>query len=291
MARHPDYATKKQYVHPRQQRAARRHSIVQHRLVGACAVVLLLLAVANVGPVLSQLPISNIIVNGTKLITSNQVVALVREQMQTKRLYVLPQQLGVFFDTRQLRERLQQEFPFASWTVKKNVTGTVSVDVFERQPKIVWASGGQLWYVDADGVAFLPVVTSQSSVSTTSELAIVRHQIQDDGLPVVEDEVGLTMQAGLSPIPREIVSFIRTAADMFRSGRIEGLSPAISYRYHVPTHRLTMMTVAGYAVYLSSTEPLDDQVAKLKAVLAEGVGRRKNLQYIDVRFGQKVFYQ
>jgi len=57
--------------------------------------------------------------------------------------------------------------------------------------------------------------------------------------------------------------------------------------------RFEAKTLEGFQIYFNFQEDLDWQLTKLKAVLEEEISqeRRKNLEYIDVRFGNFAPYK
>lgn len=283
-----DYS-RKSYVRPRRRRQLLAAGLLKRRWWQALAVALVLVAVLNVGSKAARWSVSAVQVHGAKLIAADQVAAAVREQVTKRRWLVLPQRVKAFFDLGALRQTLERRFPFASWQVDKDAGGAVLVTVRERQAELVWVAQGKTFYADANGLLFSNV-SAASSAEDASD-AVIRHQALVEGLPVVVDESSESASLGTVALTAPTVGFIRAVADAVSNGRMKLPTAVTGYRFDRKSFRLTVQTIAGYDIFFASHQPIDEQLAKLNVAMQQGIGRRKDLDYLDVRFGQKVFYQ
>ena len=276
-------------VRPRRRRQLRAAGLPRRRWWQALAWAVAVVAVLNAGSRAVHWSVSAVQVQGAKLIPADQVVAAVREQLTKRRWLVLPQRVKAFFDLGALRQTLERQFPFAHWQVEKAAGGAVLVTVQERQAQLVWVVQGKPLYVDANGVLFSEV--SAASRADGASGAVIRHQALLEGLPVVVDESLESASVGTAVLNAPSVRFIRAVADAVANGRMKLPTAVTGYRYDRKSFRLAVHTIAGYDVFFASHQPLDEQLEKLNVAMQQGIGRRKDLDYLDVRFGQKVYYR
>ncbi len=280
------------YAHKRFTRPRRRLSRGMGRAAGMAAfLTLLLVGLLNLPTVVTQLPIQSISVTGARVISAEQVAQFITAQIKERRWAVFPQRLAVFFSPRQTEAKLREHFPFASWSVKRNWLGGISVNVQERDPRLVWVSASGAWYLDDDGVAFTSVPAAPG-IPTASEkaLAIKRLQPLDHALPVVVDESGAPVPSNQPVITAATLAFIREVAKFLEAAGPWSTS-VTRFRYHPRAYKLTAETADNLEIYFASDQPLAEQLAKLQTVITQGIHKRPGLRYVDVRFGQKVFYQ
>lgn len=261
------------------------------RVVQALCFAAIVIVAANVVPVLTRSTITAVHVEGAKYIDSGRIVALVQKQLRQRSFTLLPQQVSGFFDVRKMRNELRREFPFANWFVDKDTQGAVSIMVQERQAEVVWQSKGKLFYVDSMGQAFAEVTSKDQSTGVNGSLQVIRHEISGDALPLVLDELSGSVTLGDAPLSADVVQFVTSAAEALGDILSKQASPVVNFSYDRSTRRLAIHTVEGFAIYFSSDQPIAEQIEKIRTVIAQGITKKNSLQYIDVRFGQKVFYQ
>jgi len=55
--------------------------------------------------------------------------------------------------------------------------------------------------------------------------------------------------------------------------------------------QLTMVTTQGWYVIFRTTDSANDQIARLALLLQNKITDRDQLEYIDLRFGEKTFFK
>lgn len=285
-----DYCNKR-FERPVERRARQGRRPLSVRVVQAAVLAVGVIAVANIVPKVAKTTMTAIRITGAKYIDSARVIALAQSRLRESRFALLPQQVAAYFDVRRIRHELQKEFPFASWLVSRDDQGGLRIAVHERSAQLVWQSQGKLYYLDQSGQAFAEVISKQRTGDPESPLEVIRHEIAGDGLPIIQDALGRSVNLGAIPLTADVVEFIVTAADTLGNLLSKQASPVVGYAYDASTRQLTVHTVAGYDFYLTSDQSVDEQCEKVRAAIAGGIPKNVGLQYIDVRFGQKIFYQ
>ncbi len=145
------------------------------------------------------------------------------------------------------------------------------VQVSERQPSLVWKTGGQAYLLDADGS-----IISQINPSSSK-------------LPAVTDNTNLPVKAGDRVVPAAFVGFcqelIGTMAQTTGVG-VTGLNvPDTTTEVYVTTNK-------GYVVKFDTTRTAKEGLAELNRLLVALKTQNKNpAQYIDLRIPNTAYYK
>jgi len=110
-----------------------------------------------------------------------------------------------FIDPAVVRERLESYPEIASAEVSLKWPARVEIHIQERVPVVSWMDGGRLWWISADGIAFLSQESDLSLPHLISSGAVL--QITDDPLePVVDPAIVQTVQ-NLTIVMPEVQEF------------------------------------------------------------------------------------
>ncbi|EKD49347.1 MAG: hypothetical protein ACD_63C00176G0005 [uncultured bacterium] len=158
--------------------------------------------------------------------------------------------------------------------VKKQYPDILKVYVVERDPVLVWESAGKKYYLDIDGVI-------SKDISGDLEFS----------LPIIKDESngGITPKEKL--VTKNFVEFVINLNDSFQ--RETGLEIAEFATSSPISREIKVKTKEGWYIYFTSERTIDSQYKKLLIVLNREIDkeRRKNLEYIDLRIKDKMFYK
>jgi cell division septal protein FtsQ len=247
--------------------------VVLFLLLGALAVV-----VTNQ---LTDLTITAVTVDGSEQINRQAVVALVETQLETQRFLVLAQRNLLFFSKRQLRQTLRENYAIESVTIDKDWPDTLHITFKEKPFAVVWVSGNQHYYVDFDGDVINQVGAENSFVIEPSGAGtqVVRRDLLSQRYPNVIDESGREVVVGQPAISSDQARWINDVAISHYTMR----SPA--------AEEITLSTQEGWQVHFNLNQSVQSQLQKLILTLQERVENRATLEYIDLRFGEKVFYK
>ncbi len=135
-----------------------------------------------------------------------------------------------------------------------------AIAVVERQPRMVWSDGGQLWGVDADGVIF-------PAEAAFTEAWVVRG-------PLPQDEDGLLAE------PARVA-----LAELWASG-IE-MSPELTY---MPSRGFVITDRRGWSVIVGQGAGMDERLQTLEVVAAHLEAQQVTPKFVDVRFPKAPYY-
>lgn len=227
-----------------------------------------------------SLRISHVTIIGSVTLSEERVRSEISSRLQKNVFGFLPRASYPLVQESDLVAALQNAFPrIRHATVTKYFPDTLMVAVSERS---VWGifcndlAGGQekvsCGYIDTDGFIF------ESAPHSVGSLIL---KIRSDQKNIVVPSQAFD--------PAWVEKLI-----LFRKKFAEALDISV-VAYELSTHisgEIHAITSEGFAVYLNQGDDIISRIETLRTVLAKEIqGKRNRLQYVDLRFGNKVFYK
>jgi len=191
----------------------------------------------------------------------------------------LPQKI-IFWDSRSIflanLERLDEEilnyFPqIGEVSIQRQFPDKLIISVQERKPIGVVKKDNNYFFIDKEGVVFEKINNQ-------------RNQWPEIIPPETDKDlkIGRTIiQKGLGSLIAEIEEELGKKEILLRSIKI------------VSSKRANVLTQEGWEIYFNLDDDISKQAFNLDLVLREKISpqERKNLEYIDLRFGNQIFYK
>jgi len=163
-----------------------------------------------------------------------------------------------------------------------------TITVTERQPRVVWDQGGQLWWVDADGVIFPAPSSSLPAGGNASSSP-----------PPIGGGEGGTVGGASSldeswvvrgPLPRDeegrLSERVRVAlAELWSAGA--DISPLL---YYTPDRGFVLTDSRGWRVIVGQGPGMDKRLQVLEWLAADLQARGLTPKFVDVRFFDAPYY-
>ena len=252
--------------------------------------------------------IGDIIIFGNQEISSQQIQDIARQEIYKKILGFLPKNNIFLIDTDALKQTILQEISQISRVVISNELAglqgaKLAIVIEERQPRAIVCRIGvptlvgysmeqspstnsslrlksglqpadqeifnQCFYVDKQGIAF------KSAPQTKGSLILQLAAPYD---------LSLGAEAVKPPVLRAVEQLKKSLAET-----VSGLS--IDYFIIISSQEIYAKTQAGWLIYFDINTDLSHQAQILKELLKQKITNTKNLEYIDLRLGEKVFYK
>lgn len=212
-----------------------------------------------------RLLINDVKVTGTQNLSPKEVQRLIRSNLSRNPWYATYFTVGGLNVNRTLPE---QEPRIKTATLKKTFPSSITVNIVERQPGVVWVSAGQNWEVDIEGV-------------------IIGAAGESKALATVLDTANIPVKPGDRVAPGRFVRFTQDIAEDLPEQtelKIEN--------FQVPesTSEVYVKTNKGYIIKFDTTRSASDQLRDLSIVLRNLKGKRPQ-QYIDLRVAGRAYYQ
>ena len=201
-----------------------------------------------------------------------QAESLVWEQADLSRLLLLSQSRLFVFSEKNLRETLEEQYAISSVKIIKKLPGTLAIRIIEKTPAAVWSEADSYYLIDAQGTIIRLVSGAVEGLPTlynNGEARVQEHSVSGD----------------LSPVG--------VAAEI--DHQLKSRFGLLAYQQlNVDNDRNTIKAVLknGGILLLATNEPLAPQFDRLELLLGGQLKDKvKTIHYIDLRFGDRVYYK
>ncbi len=219
--------------------------------------------------------VQRIIVVGNDSVSDERVEEQINLEKEGTVWGIFPSSNIFFFNTRRATARLMEEIvQIRQVEVKRQMPDVLKVYLEEREPALVWQTGEDEYYLDLEGVISKEI-----------------HGDPEFNLPKMRDESKREVQTKEKLVSKNFVEFSVDLAKTFQSEtglEYEELStPAPISR------EIRVRTKLGWYIYFTSERTLESQYQKLLLILNKELkkGQKENLEYIDLRIKDKIFYK
>lgn len=252
---------------------------VQWKLIGAAlGVVVILSGLTTFFFGHKWFVIQHVEVRGVEYIPAHELESTITAYTAQSALLFFRRSNRFLFSSDALVQSLEDQFAFSSVSVGLR-EGTIFIELKERTSNLFWKTQNRLFVVDLEGIVVREITDPEDSMLKQPNLK---------ELPVFVDANDIDVTIG-SPVltPQEI----ENAFHFFTSLKAAG----ITYTY-IELDRLAgkwvrLVTQVGYGILFDLTGDIEVQVRNLKVVLQEQIEDPTRLEYIDLRFGDKVYYK
>lgn len=219
-----------------------------------------------------SLQVEKINISGNQKAPTKEIKRIIKERIGRNIIFISSRSiLLVNFD--KISKGVLDNFPqVAKVSLKRNFPNTITIEIEEREPVAVFSHNEDYFFIDREGIIFEEISPDSPGLLEIRNLAF--NQTPNLGKRVVEKEL-------LTQI-LEIELKIK-----------ENLKIPLVKAQVLSDERLNIETFEGWEIYLNPKEDFGWQLTKLKAVLEEEIPqeRRKDLEYIELRFGNLAPYK
>lgn len=217
--------------------------------------------------------IKSIEITGNSVETSKNISDITKEKLAGNYLYLIPRSNFIFYPRRALSESLLYNFKrFEAVDVSYAGNNTLLVDVKERKPLWLWCENQECYFMDKSGYVFAKA-------------------------PNFSGHVYLRASGGLDNQGGEVIG--STFAQNWNFGELYSFVESMKEKGFVPVEiAITAESDAelvlknGEVIKLSPTKSLSAARADFENALASGlISSEIPLQYVDLRFDNKIFYK
>ena len=231
--------------------------------------------------------IQKISINGLEATPENnvrQVVASVLAGSYAAGL--IPRGFLLAAPTQQIIDRIKNQFPLiADIEVKKEFPDKLAMVIQERKLFGVLCNDSttenavvqvereiQCFYLDTNGITY-------QKAPETHGFLIMRVSTDNPEITLGGQAVDMIAMRRMIDLTQKLPPILG--------------SQVVSYQIrHAASHELRAVSKVGFSLLIKQDDDMNAMLSVLKTVLEKEIGsKRKNLDYIDLRFGNKVFYK
>lgn len=235
--------------------------------------------------------INNVEVSGTERIDLNEIKNLIYNQAGARRFLVFKQGSILFFSKQQAKQDIETQFLLEKVKVKKRYFSTIKVEITEKQSGVGWVSNGKQHYLDLQGIALREVEIEGGFVveSSGENTDVIRSELSSGDFPVIYDQSNGEVLVNQLITSDELINFV---LGIFEEFSLVADFEISYFTIERPFSReVTLVTTEGWEARFKIDEDPVNQGGILISILQQKIRDRDNLEYIDLRFGEKVFYK
>ncbi len=217
--------------------------------------------------------IQHIEVKGTYENKARIIKEMAEQQTNDTRLWILPQSRLVVFKKAQLLEKINNNYIFSNIRIQKKIPQTLIIQLVEKSAAVYWFENDIYYLLDAEGWVLETQTTPLTDtvvIYNNAEPKITARRLSESERSVIE------------PVGK-LQSLLRSRFSYLKAKQIT-----------VTQERDTVIVVleGGQLLYLNSKQPMEAQLDRLDTLIKYEIKNRlPTLNYIDLRFGDKVYYK
>lgn len=210
-------------------------------------------------------------VSGLNKIKKENIDTIINNYLDKRRLFIFSHRNYWLVDKNELKAEISKYYYFEKLEIKRKLPNHLMVDVSEKQPMINWVSKELCFHVDLTGAA-------------------IGYCENDSGLLTIRDLQARDVNIGALVVGPKALAYIvelhQKATNLLR----ERYKPLY---YELNGNVLEAKSDTGPAVRYNMDLDVGEQVGRLDLISQQKDVRDiyPTLKYIDLRFGEKVFYQ
>jgi len=247
-------------------------------------VVLIILVLGFLGWLLffnKYFEVENVIVEGGQKIEDYQIYNIIGNQTEKNRLFFFNQSNIFIFSKRQAKKEILKNYFVNDLKIKREFPRTIKILFTERQPVAVWREKEDYYYID-DSLNILLKIDSLDV--STAEYIILKNSLNESQIKT--DKLTKKVAVG-----EEYLKACLNLAKEFEANGLE-IDRICEVNKQEASVNLNIIN-NGPKIFFNVEEDLGAQFKKLEVLISEKLKGDKlnNLEYIDLRFGEKVYYK
>jgi cell division septal protein FtsQ len=226
--------------------------------------------------------INKIEISGLEKINYDEIRAIVDEQVASHRFFIFSQNNIFIFDEESAKNTLNEKYALNLLKINKSLPGVIKVFLEEKKPALVWKTAEKFYLIDWEGMVIREIAETEVSGYLGNQPGAK--------MAVVFDDSNASLAIKNKILTSEAVQAINDLQNnLSRTTRL------IISNFSMANHNdstIKVRTSEGWDTYFSLTNDLNAQIVKLSAFLVEkNLEERKGLQYVDLRFEDRVYYK
>lgn len=225
----------------------------------------------------AQFKIKHICVNDLEYIDEKEIIDIALARMEKRKFFIFSEDKIFLIDKLGLKQELENKFLTDEVSVSSLGLNSLNIIIKERISKFTWITNDKYYYLDIEGNVKYEVAP----------------QDVNRNYPIIYDGSNkeIVLENGKSNVMegKEIADLVKIIEEVKKKTDFE----IISFVYfNGNIHEAHAKTNRGYEIYFDLTQDIGNQLENLYILLEQGFnnGEQPN-EYIDLRFGERVYYK
>lgn len=265
--------------------------------------------------------IKEINVEGQQNISEYAIKNIIEEQFNKSRFLIFKQNNLLLFKKSLAGDNIKKSYVLDKLKINKEFPHSLRVIIDERVSTVIWLSKEgeeeEYYYLDLDGIVLgeIPLTEIEKLLTNKKTAPLGEESVEVMGLlketdkkeqsqatkeknneklksipPYIVDLSGEKVNIKERVLDKKTINFAITLATKFRE-----IFPDKKIKYFATpkkrSSRLHLITEEGWEAFFESSRDLDEQLTNLKLVIKQKIKNLSRVQYIDLRFGERIYYK
>lgn len=218
--------------------------------------------------------VQTLTITGISRLPKTDVEKQIEQFFQTRRWGIFSQKNIFILNATALRNVFNNDARIAKISIQKNYQArSLALTIEERVPLYIMSFSDRAFAIDKEGIALIPLSVP----------------VPQGTLPVIMDRRERTGGLGERVVPQNEMELLRTFHD-----ELTRIAPFRAVAIGEPSpDAVTFTTEEGWNLYVNIGDSAQAQLKRLRVLLTTKIKpeRRKKLDYIDLRFQERVYYK
>lgn len=218
----------------------------------------------------SLFQIKEVEISGNQKVSAENIRNLIEINLPKKIIFLNSKSIFLV-NFKKIEENLLGQLPqIGKVDFDRDFPNKLIVSVKERKPVAILEKGEDYFFVDEKGLAF-------EKISEKDSWLIIKN-------PSLAQELKLG---------EEVIEEEKLAKILEIRSELRKLEIRISLAEIISSQRVNIRTLEGWEIYFNLEDDVSQQVFNLNLVLKEKISpeERENLEYVDLRFGNQIYYK
>lgn len=219
--------------------------------------------------------ITSVSIKGTQHIDRNALASNVKQFVGKRKLFFFHEQNRFLFDANEFVSALYEQFTFRDVQIRRKGSH-VDISVVERTSQLIWSTQSSLYVVDLDGIVIRTLTDEEAA------------QLKNIGMPFFVDRNDVKVQIGQHVLTKTEIEESFRFHEHLRAQHIDFTQTEFD---RLAGKWVGVLTREGYRILFDTSTDIDVQAQRLDLVLKQKIKDVTKLEYIDLRFGDHVYFK
>jgi cell division septal protein FtsQ len=225
--------------------------------------------------------IKSINISGLERINHEEIKGMVETQMAERRFFIFKQNNIFVFDENAASKNINEKYALKVFKIDKRLPEALIISVEERSPALIWKTSEKYYIVDWDGTIIREITPEEVSGYQENQPGAKMALVFDDSNASVGFKDKILSSETVLAISNLQIN-IPAAGLMISNFKVTDKNDSA----------IKCLTGEGWEIYFSVIGDLNAQLEKLRTFLKEKKSEdRKSLQYVDLRFTDRIYYK